>query len=409
MRESIVFILLLALIGCDAPGDVTPGERSTFIKFFGTSIPNQGKSIEFIPEGYAIVNTNDNDTIESADLLVTDKLGNTLLTRNYANTAAFDLKVLDDGYLILGDSIVPISEEESISALYLFKTDLEGNIQSSVTIGDQTDQELDYHGEAITITPSGEIVVVGTRENNSDLDEVVLAGFDQNLNLLWEQFYSLNNRSLKVGKSIFSTSNGELIFTSTASAFSEDDNDVTDSYISIPVVRSNSENINNDSYGQNTPENYTANDIFLDGRGFALAGSTNINGNQDIVFLKGSSQGFIQENSLLVISESISGVALSGNDNGISVTNTSDGGYVIMGAVATTPQIGNGGFDIYLLKIDALGNKIWENFIGGNGDEIGTEIRETSDGGYIIVGTQVLQGASMGMLIKTNKNGQLIE
>jgi len=409
MKMKLFFILLLAFAACDAPEDVSPAGRNTFIKFFGNSIPNQGRSIEFISNGYAIVSTNDNDTIESADLLITDELGNTLLANNYANTAAFDLKAVEDGYLILGDSIIPVSEEESISALYLFKTDLEGNIQSSVTVGDQTDEELDYHGEAMTVTPSGEIVVVGTRENNEDLDEIILVGLDRDLNILWEQFYNLSNRSLNVSKSIFSSTTGAIIFASTASTFSDDDNDLTDSYISIPVVRSNSENINNDSYGQNTVENYTASDILLDNRGIAITGSTNINGNQDIVFFRGNSQGFIQENSVLVISESIDGIPFSGNDNGISVTNTSDGGYVIMGAVATTPQIGNGGLDIYLLKLDATGNKIWENFIGGNGDEIGTEIRETSDGGFVIIGTQVLQGASMGMLVKTNNNGQLIE
>ena len=45
----------------------------------------------------------------------------------------------------------------------------------------------------------------------------------------------------------------------------------------------------------------------------------------------------------------------SGYDRGYSIKSTSDGGYIIAG---NTTSFGLGGWDIYLLKIDSVGNVI---------------------------------------------------
>ena len=46
----------------------------------------------------------------------------------------------------------------------------------------------------------------------------------------------------------------------------------------------------------------------------------------------------------------------SGRESGNSVSQTSDGGYVIFG---TTASYGNGGEDMYLINIDSEGNRIY--------------------------------------------------
>jgi predicted secreted protein len=94
----------------------------------------------------------------------------------------------------------------------------------------------------------------------------------------------------------------------------------------------------------------------------------------------------------------------TGDDQGYSVRQTSDGGYVIVGQ---TDSYGAGGIDIWLIKTDASGNQIWTKTFGGWTDDYGYSVRQTSDGGYIIVGETDSYGGGNGdaYLIKTDVSG----
>jgi hypothetical protein len=91
-------------------------------------------------------------------------------------------------------------------------------------------------------------------------------------------------------------------------------------------------------------------------------------------------------------------------DCAYSVQQTSDGGYIIAGF---TYSVGSGESDVYLLKVDSGGNKDWDQYFGGEYWDEGYSVRQTSDGGYIVVGLTFSFGAGEYdvYLIKTLSNG----
>jgi len=97
----------------------------------------------------------------------------------------------------------------------------------------------------------------------------------------------------------------------------------------------------------------------------------------------------------------------SGDDVGRCVCETGDGGYIVTGSTEST---GAGSLDVYLAKIDSLGNPIWESTYGGSGADWGGCVRQTSDGGYIIAGytSSFGSGAKDLYMVKTDSLGGVI-
>ncbi|MFA5032864.1 MAG: T9SS type A sorting domain-containing protein [bacterium] len=88
-----------------------------------------------------------------------------------------------------------------------------------------------------------------------------------------------------------------------------------------------------------------------------------------------------------------------GGDEGMSVQQTSDGGFIVAGA---TNSFGAGGWDVYLIRVNSSGDTVWTRTFGGPGDESGNSVQQTFDGGFIIA------CAGGDMLIKTNSNGNIL-
>ncbi|MDI6839662.1 MAG: T9SS type A sorting domain-containing protein [bacterium] len=78
------------------------------------------------------------------------------------------------------------------------------------------------------------------------------------------------------------------------------------------------------------------------------------------------------------------------SDRGYSVAQTLDGGYIITGY---TYSFGAGFGNVYLIKVNSTGDTIWTKTYSGTDDDYGNSVAQTKDSGYIIAGATHSYGA----------------
>lgn len=91
-------------------------------------------------------------------------------------------------------------------------------------------------------------------------------------------------------------------------------------------------------------------------------------------------------------------------DGAYSVQQTKDGGYVLAGYTNNVNEVG----DAYVIKTDAWGNKQWSKTFGGTGSQGFSSVQQTTDGGYIFSGSTSLYDSGMDgelWIVKTDSYG----
>jgi hypothetical protein len=100
----------------------------------------------------------------------------------------------------------------------------------------------------------------------------------------------------------------------------------------------------------------------------------------------------------------------TGDDMGYSIEKTNDGGYIIAGATSSM-GLGIPNFlNVYLIKINKNGDTLWTRTYGGVYPDIGRSVQQISDGGYIIAGYKKdpFPGDWDVYVIKTDESGDTL-
>jgi hypothetical protein len=114
--------------------------------------------------------------------------------------------------------------------------------------------------------------------------------------------------------------------------------------------------------------------------------------------------GQIDEGIVCSFAKTIGG---SENEFAISITHSSDGGYVVAGF---TQSFGAGGRDMYVVKLDSSGNVQWTKTIGGSDWDEAHSIIQSSDGGYVVAGRTRSFGAGWDdiYVVKLDRSGNVL-
>ncbi len=129
----------------------------------------------------------------------------------------------------------------------------------------------------------------------------------------------------------------------------------------------------------------------MDG-GYIVAGVSNY----DVWLIKTNSYGMPEWNKTF---------GGSSYDSARSVQQLPDGGYILN---TYTYSFGAGNTDLWLIKTDSNGIEEWNKTYGGIGHDSAWSLQRTSDGGYIVGGqTKAFDGEWAGWIIKTDSDGNV--
>jgi hypothetical protein len=209
--------------------------------------------------------------------------------------------------------------------------------------------------------------------------------------LLWSKTYG--STGFDNGYAVRQTSDGGYIVAGFAESYGAGSNDIY-----LIKTDANGDSIWTRTFGGvNIDECYSIEET-NDG-GFIIAGHT-------LSFGTGSSDAFLIKTNSNGYPLWIKALGGTGFESAYSIQETYDGGYIVTGS---TSSFGAGSADVYLIKTDSVGDTLWTKTFGGIDDEVGNYVRQTDDGGYIIAGNTISFGAGNAdvYIIKTDAFGNL--
>ena len=154
----------------------------------------------------------------------------------------------------------------------------------------------------------------------------------------------------------------------------------------------------------------------IDG-GYIVTGESESN-NGDASGLHGSADYWVVKLSSLGVLEWQKMLGSTSLDRPNDIYPTNDGGYIVVGIASWNDGdvTGNhGGFDIWAVKLNGLGEIEWQKSLGGSKEDYAQSVQQTSDGGYIIAGsTSSINGDVLGndggvdfWIVKLTPEGEL--
>ena len=244
-------------------------------------------------------------------------------------------------------------------------------------------------GHSVQPTTDGGYIITGYTGGNGYGYDICLIKTDFKGNEEWNKTFGGNGISM--GWSIWQTTDGGYIISGHTDHIGNGGSDIW-------LIKTNSAGVEewSQTFGGISTEGGNSVQQTIDG-GYIIAGYTGSfgNGEEDIWLIKTNSLGAEEW------SQTFGG---SNKEVGSSIQQTTDEGFIITGR---TSSYGNGKIDIWLLKTDLEGNEEWSQTFGGNENDWGHSVKQTSEGGYIITGytDSFGNGGSDIYLIKTNSFG----
>ncbi|MEA1962043.1 MAG: hypothetical protein U9N81_12385 [Bacillota bacterium] len=314
-----------------------------------------------------------------------------LWSKDYGGNGAESIQCVhqtaDGGYIFAGYTY---SYGEGQRDMFLVKTDLQGEMEWKKTYGGSGDDSANW----VEQTKDGGYILAGyTKEKYEDERNIYVVKVDANGKEKWDR--ELGGKKFEEASCVRQTKDGSFIVSGYTDSFGAGGRDA---YLA---------NLNEDgvlvwqkTYG-GTGSDGVSRVIQTKDRGYLLTGYSDSYGagGRDVFVVKTDAHGS------LVWKQTFGG---TGTDSGNTLIQTSKDDYLVLGYQYTQST---GGTDIYLVRIDEQGSKIWDKTYGLNTDNNGLSVQEMSDGKFIVLGNTYAYGLSTSgtYLIKTDASGNVLQ
>lgn len=305
---------------------------------------------------------------------------------------AYDVRqTADGGYVLAGEvgsNDGDVTVNHGSTDAWVIKLDTTGTITWEKALGG-SDIEIAY---AVQQTNDGGFVVAGTTTSNDgdvtgnhgDYDAWVVK-LDDLGNITWQRTLggTDSDQALAIQET---TDNGYVLVGKTTS----DDGDVTGNHGSNDVWVVKLNDVGNITWQKTLGGTFSdiayAVQQTMDG-GYVIAGKT-ISQDGDVMGNHGYSDAWVVKLDAMGSILWQKAIGGSDDDNAYAVQETSTG-YVFAGSTKSNDGdvIGNNGYwDAWVVKLDPMGNIIWQKALGGSDWDNAYAVMETTDGGYVVAG-----------------------
>lgn len=371
-------------------------ELVTFEKYLTEAVNQFGKTVFQTSDNGYLISGKHGDSFNGKDLLVmkTDALGNEqwkLIFTGYSVSTAYIGAAIEtsDGYYIISGNITP--EDYWKKYAFLAKIDTDGQLVWTHTYEEANN--IQYINDLVE-SPDGGYLLVGNSYPHIDYGEesdVYLLKTTNDGQKEWSTTIGLNQYD--EANSIVNTNDGGYAIAGRSYGASN----ITGTVFLLKINENGMSDWHR-VYGFNC-ENGASVHLTADG-GFIILGETYLLGN-------GSSDLYLMKTDNLGTEQWFSTYGTVGMERGYSIDQADDGGFILCGTTKTTANAARE--NIYLLKTDESGTKMWSKIFGGFNSDIGSDVMQNSDGGFTVVGTANYQSdePTSIYLIKTNRIGEL--
>ncbi|MBF0120290.1 MAG: hypothetical protein HQK79_15750 [Desulfobacterales bacterium] len=289
----------------------------------------------------------------------------------------------DGGYIVAGTSRKYIGNTPLDYDAVLIKLDRDGNAIWTKKFGNSADDE---YGQSVQQTKDGGFIVSGFISlNRRGTTDVYLIKTDINGELMWSKTF--HNSYYDYGLHVQETSDDGYII----AGYTRPQIGASDIYL----IKTNHSGtlIWSKKYHYGGTTNLAESIQETRDGGYIVAGAVNYGKSDDLFTMKTDKNGNTVWTRI---------IAYSGYERAFYVEQTLDNGYIVCGQ---TNSKGNGGDDAYLVKLDEIGNIMWERTFGTASHDYAYSCHQTLDGGYIIGGFTYSSGNIDAYLIKTDQYG----